>query len=132
GKVPVRVDEAPIDLLSLSAHKIHGPKGTGALFVRKGVRLRPLLYGGGHERGLRPGTEDVAGAVGLATAAELAVREREGEARRLAGLRERLEEGLEGRVPDLRVNGAGAERAPHVLNVSVPGASAESLLISLD
>ncbi len=132
GKLPVPVDEVPVDLLSLSAHKIHGPKGTGALFVRKGVELRPLLFGGGHERGMRPGTEDVAGAVGFALAAELAERERETEARRLEGLRDRLEAGLRSRVPDLAVNGAGTERAPHVLHVSVPGASGESLLVTLD
>lgn len=132
GKIPVRVDEVPVGLLSLSAHKIYGPKGTGALFLRKGVKLRPLVFGGGHERGMRSGTEDVAGAVGLSIAAELAVRELEEESRRLRGLRDRLEAGLCSRVPDLAVNGAGAERAPHVLNVSVAGASNESLLITLD
>ena len=132
GKLPLRVDEVPVDLLSISAHKIGGPKGVGALFLRKGVRIEPLIYGGGHERGLRAGTEDVAGVVGFATAVELAMRDREAEMARLAGLRDRLQTLLEESVPDLIVNGAGAERLPTHLNVSVPGASSEVLLMSLD
>jgi cysteine desulfurase len=132
GKLPVRVDETPVSLLALSAHKVGGPKGTGALFVRRGVKLRPLHFGGGHERGLRAGTEDVAGAVGFALAAELAERERVEQGRRVGALRDRLEAGLRERVPDLRVHGAGAERAPGILNVSMPGASSETLLLSLD
>lgn len=132
GKVPVRVDAVPVDLLALSAHKIGGPGGVGALFVRKGTRLAPLLFGGGQERGLRPGTEDVAGAVGFALAAELAEWEREREMARLAGLRDRLEAGLRAAVPDLRVNGAEADRLPTISNLSFPGADAESLLMTLD
>jgi cysteine desulfurase len=132
GKVPVRVDGAPIDLLSLSAHKIGGPKGVGALFVRKGTRLEPLIHGGGHERGLRAGTEDVAGAIGFATAAEIAIRERDEEMPRIGRLRDRLEAGLRERVPQLSVNAGGAERVPTILNVSVPGANAELLLVMLD
>jgi cysteine desulfurase len=132
GKVSVRVDEVPVSMLSLSAHKIYGPKGTGALFVRKGTRLAPLVHGGGHERGMRSGTEDVAGAVGFALAAELAVAELEREATRLSGLRDRLEAELRRVVPGLVVNGEGAPRAPHVLNVSVPGASGETMLLTMD
>lgn len=132
GKVRVRVDEVPVSLLSLSAHKIGGPKGTGALFVRKGTKLRPLLFGGGHERGLRSGTEDVAGAVGFALAAEFAEREREASMRRLGALRDRLEAGLRAAVPELRVNGAGAPRVATISNLSVPGASSETLLLTLD
>lgn len=132
GKVPVRVDRVPVSLLALTAHKLGGPKGTGALFVRRGTALAPRLFGGGQERGLRPGTEDVAGAVGLAVAAELAERERETEMVRLAALRDRLEAGLRAAVPDLRVNGAGAPRIATHLNVSTPGADAEALLMSLD
>jgi len=132
GRVPVRVDAVPVDLVSLSAHKLGGPKGVGALYVREGVALEPLVYGGGQERGLRPGTQNVAAAVGFAVAAELAVREMEAESARLAGLRDRLEAGLRARLPDLEVNGAGAARLPHILNVSVPGADLESLLVVLD
>jgi cysteine desulfurase len=132
GKLPVRVDEVPVSLLSLSAHKISGPKGVGALFIRKGTKLEPLIYGGGHERGLRAGTEDVAGAVGFAMAAELAVRERSQEAARLQRLRDRLQQMLVDRVPDLVVNAGSAERLPNILNVSVPGANSELLLVVLD
>ena len=132
GKLPIRVDETPVAMASVSAHKIGGPKGVGALFVRKGTKLVPLIFGGGHERGLRAGTEDVAGAVGLAVAAELASAEREGLSTRLRAMRDRLEAGLRQRVPDLVVNGGGAERTSHVLNVSIPGASNETLLLSLD
>ena len=132
GKVRVRVDEVPVTLASFSAHKIGGPKGVGALFVRMGTELTPLVYGGGHERGLRAGTEDVAGAVALATAAELAVADLEAFATRTAALRDRLEAGLRRRVPELVVNGDGAARAPHISNVSVPGAANETLLLTLD
>jgi cysteine desulfurase len=132
GKLPVRVDDVPVTMLSLSAHKIGGPKGVGALFVRKGTPLQPLIHGGGHERGLRAGTEDVAGAVGFSVAADLAVQEREVEMRRLEVLRDRLQTALVERVPDLIVNAAGAVRLPTVLNVSVPGANSEVLLVMLD
>lgn len=132
GKLDVRVDAVPLTMLSMSAHKIGGPKGVGALFVRKGTRLDPLIHGGGHERGLRAGTEDVAGAVGFAVAAESAIAEREDQMRRIAGLRDRLQAGLVDRVPDLIVNAGGTERLPTVLNVSIPGASSEVLLMMLD
>lgn len=132
GKLEVRVDNSPIRMLSVSAHKIGGPKGAGALFVRKGVHLAPLIHGGGHERGMRAGTEDVAGAVGLATAAELAVRDRQVDMERVARLRDRLQAGLVKRVPDLIVNAARTRRLPNLLNVSVPGANSELLLVMLD
>jgi cysteine desulfurase len=132
GKLPVRVDEVAVELLTVSAHKLGGPKGVGALFVRRGTELAPLLHGGGQEGGLRPGTEDVAGAVGLAAAAVLAEAERMGEMERLRPLLDRLEAGLRERVVELVVNGAGAERSPTILNVSVPGADPEMLLPALD
>ena len=132
GKLRVRVDEVPVDLLSVSAHKLGGPKGVGALFVRRGTELVPLVYGGGQERGIRPGTEDVAGAVGLAVAAELAEAERSAEMDRLGTFRDRLEAELCGAVPELVVHGVGADRLPTVLNVSVPGADPEMLLPALD
>jgi cysteine desulfurase len=105
GKIRVRVDETPCDLLAISAHKIGGPKGIGALFVREGVSVLPLVHGGGQERELRPGTENVAAAVGLAVAAELAATEQETEAARLLDLRGRLERGLQQAVPELVING---------------------------
>src|SRR5690606_24298980 len=125
GKVPVDLSTVPATLASISAHKIGGPKGVGALFVRSGTSLAPLIHGGGHEHGLRAGTEDVSGAIGLATAAELAVQEQAEFARRVGGLRDRLELALVARVPDLNVNAGGADRAPHILNVSVPGVANE-------
>lgn len=132
GKRPVRVDEVPVDLLTVTGHKIYGPKGTGLLYVRSGTAVSPLLHGGGQERGLRPGTEDVAGAVGLATALDLAVREREAEHGRLRALRDALEARLSETIPGVRINAAGAPRAPHVSSVSVPGVDGAALLMSLD
>jgi cysteine desulfurase len=132
GKVRVRVDEIPADLLSFSAHKVGGPKGIGALFVRRGTRLAPLLHGGGQERGMRPGTEDVAGAAAFAAAAEAAEAERETEMARLGSLRDRIEATLRERIPGLVVNAAGAPRLATISNVSVPGADPEALLAALD
>ena len=132
GKLRVRVDEVAAALLAFSAHKIGGPKGVGALFVRRGTQLAPLMHGGGQERGLRPGTEDVAGAVAFAAAAEAAETEREEVMARIGALRDRLEAGLRARVPGLVVNSAAAPRLPTVSNVSVPGADPEMLLMGLD
>jgi len=132
GKVPVRVDEVAADLVAFSAHKVGGPKGVGALYVRRGTRLHPLLHGGGQERGMRPGTEDVAGAAGFAAAAEGAEAERETAMARIGVLRDRLEAGLRAAVPGLVVNAAGAPRLPTIGNVSVPGADPEALLMGLD
>ena len=133
GKVPVDVSQVPVDLLSGTGHKICGPKGTGFLFAREGTALAPLLHGGGQERARRPGTEDVAGAVGLATAVRLAVSERESEAGRLVGLRDRLGAGLRDRLGDVRINARDAERAPHVLSVAVGGVEdGAALVMALD
>jgi cysteine desulfurase len=132
GKVPVDARKVPFDILTISGHKIGAPKGIGAIFIRHGTPFEPLLYGGAQNRGVRPGTENVAAAVGPATAAELAVEEREEEVRRLGELRDRLEAALLERIPDAVVNGKGAPRAPHVLNISVPGTDSESLLLALD
>lgn len=132
GKLEVRVDRVPAAMLSLSAHKVGGPKGVGLLFARKGTRFHPLVYGGSQERGLRPGTEDVAGAVGFAVAAELATRDREAETARLGALRDRLEAGLRAAIPDLCVNAAGAARLPTHLNVCIPGVDSGALVPALD
>ena len=132
AKVRVRVDETPCDLLSLSAHKIAGPKGIGALYIREGTAVLPLVHGGGQERDLRPGTENVASAVGFAVAAELAAAEQEEEAARLADLRGRLQRGLQEIVPELVVNGSAGHGLPNILNVTVPGADQEGLIIGLD
>ena len=118
GKIPLDVDELGVDLLTLSAHKLYGPKGVGALYVRRGVELDPLLFGGGQERGTRPGTESVPLAVGLARAVELAVEGMREESRRLAALRGALQEALVRRFPALLINGHPVDRLPHVLSVS--------------
>ena len=133
GKIPVSVsgEEAP-DLLTMTGHKIYGPKGTGILFARTGVALAPMVHGGGQERGLRPGTQDVAGAVGVATALQLAVTEQASEGERLNGLRTTLETELEESIDDLRIHGREGPRAPHVLNVGIRGASQVGLLAALD
>ncbi len=133
GKVPLDVREVEADLVSLSAHKIGGPKGAGALYVRQGVRIRPLLRGGPHERNLRAGTEGVLGIIGLGAAARSAlVGQRDGEPERIRGLRDRLEEGLLRQVPGAVRNGHATQRVPNTLNVSFPGCDGETLLMALD
>ena len=132
GKVPVSVADLPIDLLSLAGHKIYGAKGTGVLFVRRGVDITPLLFGGGQERALRPGTEDVAGAVGMSIAVDLAVREQESEAARLRKLRDLLQSRLENNISGLRIHGNVPNRAPHILNVGIENVDPDALLAGLD
>jgi cysteine desulfurase len=132
GKVDVDVRRAAFDLLSLSGHKIGAPKGIGALFIRRGTPISPLMFGGTQDRGRRPGTENVAMAVGLARAAELAVAEREHEWEKLERMRDRLEAALLARIPDAVIHGRGSPRAPHITSVSVPGTDSESLLMALD
>lgn len=133
GKVPLDVATSGIDLLSLTAHKLYGPKGVGALYVRSGrprVRIEPLLYGGGHERGLRPGTLPVPAIVGFGRAVELAMAERESEAARLAALRERLFERLT-RVGGVARNGHATARLAGNLNVAIEGIEADALVVAL-
>jgi len=132
GHVPFTVDEIEADLLSLSAHKLYGPKGVGALFIRKGIRIAPLLRGGGQERGRRASTENVPGIVGLGRAAEVARENMAGEAAELARLRERLIEGIRERIEGLRFNGHPERRLPGNVSVSFEGVEAEPLLLTLD
>jgi cysteine desulfurase len=132
GKVPVSLKDAGVDLLTATGHKINGPKGTGILYVRSGTPVTPLLHGGGQEAGLRPGTEDVAGAVGFATALRLAVTERETASARLAALRDGLERELLHSVPGARVNCSSVPRSPHVSSVGIPVADGAALIMALD
>ncbi|MGH7650890.1 MAG: cysteine desulfurase family protein [Gemmatimonadaceae bacterium] len=132
GKVPIDAQKQRFDFLTISGHKVGAPKGIGALFIRRGTHIEPLMHGGTQDRGRRPGTENVAAAVGLARAAELTIAESEAHCARLRKLRERLEAGILARVPDAILHGNGAERAPHIVNVSVPGTDSESLLMALD
>ena len=132
GKVEVDVEAVCADLLSVSAHKVYGPKGAGALFVRAGTVLEPLLHGGGQERGLRSGTENVAAAVGLGEAAELVSAEWREEARRVGGLRKMLWEGIAERIDGVSINGDLEGSVPNTLNLHVEGVSGEALVMSLD
>ncbi|MBV8369033.1 MAG: cysteine desulfurase [Candidatus Eremiobacteraeota bacterium] len=132
GWLPLDVRALGVDLLSLSGHKFHGPKGVGALYVRHRTPLEPLIVGGGQEQGLRAGTEDVAGIAGFATALALADAERPETAPRVAALRDRLEAGILAAIPDVVVNGAGAPRLPGILSVAFAGAPSDALLIRLD
>ncbi len=132
GKVPIDAQKQQFDFLTISGHKFGAPKGIGALFIRRGVHIEPLMHGGTQDRGRRPGTENVAAAVGLARAAELTLAECEAHCARIQKLRERLEAGILAKVPDAVIHGRGAPRAPHITNVSVPGTDSESLLMALD
>ena len=132
GKIPIDVQQFQLDLLSLSGHKLYAPKGIGALYVRGGTRLKQLLYGGHHQRGVRPGTENVAGIVGLGKAAEIAGHSLANDAKRLTALRDQLEHGLLCRVPHSRINGGHAVRTPNTSNLVFPGVEGEALLIALD
>jgi cysteine desulfurase len=132
GKITIDAQKQQFDFLTISGHKFGAPKGIGALFIRRGTSLEPLMHGGTQDRGRRPGTENVAAAVGLARAAELVLAECETHCARLLKLRERLEAGILAKVPDAVIHGRGAERAPHIVNVSVPGTDSESLLMALD
>jgi cysteine desulfurase len=132
GKVEVDARATAFDVLSISGHKIGAPKGIGALYIRRGTPIEPLMFGGTQDRGRRPGTENVAMAVGLAKAAELAVAERTHEWKKLETLRVRLEAAFLARVPDAVIHGRDAPRAPHITNISVPGVDSESMLMALD
>jgi cysteine desulfurase len=131
GLLDIEVDDLHVDLLSISAHKIYGPKGCGALYVRRGTPLAPLLHGGVQEGGLRPGTENIPGIAGLGEAAALTLAKKGAERLRIAQLRDRLVEGLQERIPGLVINRPAAAWAPHVVSASFPGADAEAMLLHL-
>lgn len=132
GKMELDVHDLQVDLLALSGHKFHGPKGVGALFVREGVELDPVMLGGSHERNRRGGTENVPGIVGLGKACELAEECLEAFQATSAKLRARLEQGLRKEIPDIVINGASVPRLSHVSNISFRGVQGETLLIALD
>jgi cysteine desulfurase len=136
GKIPVNVRELGVDLLTCSAHKLYGPKGIGALYIRRGTALEPLLVGGGQERGYRPGTENVALAVGFAKAVELAVAGMKDEPARLAGLRDELQSRIVNEFPAAIINGSLSARLPHILNISFDSTrisiEGEMLLLNMD
>lgn len=132
GKTPTRVDELGVDLLSMSAHKLHGPKGVGCLIVRSGVRIEPQILGGGHERNRRAGTENVAGIVGLSKALTIAQRDYEKNTAHLVSLRNRLIEGVLDRIPKSELTGHPVMRLPHHASFLFDGVEGESLLLQLD
>ena len=132
GKVRVDVKELGVDMLSLTGHKIYGPKGTGALFIRQGVKIAPLFYGGSHERKRRPGTENVAGVVGLAKALEIAEECREEDYMRLNMLSEFFIDTVLREIPNCRFNGPRTDRVPPTVNISFSGIEGESIILALD
>ncbi len=132
GKIPVDVEKLGVDLVSVSAHKLNGPMGVGALYIRKGTTLRPILYGGHHERDRRPGTENVPGIVGLGKAAELARQKLEAETVRLGNLRDRLEKRILESVPGVTVNGDRERRLPTTTNLSFDYIEGEGFVIAMD
>jgi cysteine desulfurase len=132
GKIPVDVRQLKVDLYSMSAHKIHGPKGVGALFVKKATALKPIMTGGGHERNRRSGTENVAGIVGFGVAARLAREGLRSDMTRVRGLRDQLETGLKSKIASIHVNAENAPRLPNTSNIMVDYAEGEGLVIALD
>jgi cysteine sulfinate desulfinase/cysteine desulfurase-like protein len=132
GKIPLDVDSLDVDFLTMSAHKLHGPKGIGAIYIRKGVALDPLIHGGGQESGMRAGTENTSGIVGFGKAAELAEKRLKEMNHRIRNLRDRLWEGISDMIPDAMMNGHPEERLPNTLNVSLPGMRGESVVLALD
>ena len=132
GAIPLDVKALNADMLSMSGHKFHGPKGIGVLYVRKGVRLDTLIHGGAQERGQRAGTENLAGIVGIGKAIELATQNLEQNAARMSALRDKLMDGILERIPDVRVNGPREGRLPNNVNVSVRYIEGESMLLRLD
>jgi len=135
GKIPIDIEALGVDLYSISGHKFYAPKGIGALFVRKGTKLRPIQFGGKHERERRPGTENVPSAVAMGKAAAIARDKLAIESARLESLRDRLETGILARVPDTGVNGSGAGlggRTSNTTNIYFDGLEGEALVISLD
>lgn len=132
GKIETPLAPLPIGLATISGHKLGAPKGIGALVLRGGARVAPQVHGGGQQHGVRPGTENIAGAVGLGVAVRLARREQTAEAARIGALRDDLARLLSASIPDLQVTAASAPRAPHVLSVRISGADSEALLMHLD
>lgn len=132
GKIPVNVEELNVDMLSLSAHKVYGPKGIGALYVKKGVRLEPIVHGGGHEKGLRPGTENVSGIVGLGKACELAEKNLTDNAKYITNLRDKLIKGVLDSVEQSYLNGHPTKRLPNNVNFRFASIEGESLVLHLD
>jgi cysteine desulfurase len=132
GKIPYSISQLGCDLLSISAHKLYGPKGVGLLFIKSGTKIQTWNQGGGHERGRRAGTENVAGVIGLSKALEIAARDMEKETTKLNSMTNRFYQMLKERVPDIRINGSLEKRVPNTLNISFRGVEGEAMILSLD
>jgi len=132
GKIDINVKELRVDLLSLSAHKFYGPKGVGALYIKKGTKITPMQTGGHHEKKRRAGTENVPGIVGLGKAADMAKLEMAGEAKRLSALRDKLQRGIEKAIKEVRLNGHPTQRLPNTCNISFEYLEGESIILNLD
>lgn len=132
GKIPIDVQKISLDTLAVSAHKLYGPKGVGAIFIRKGTRIIPMIHGGHHERSRRAGTENIPGIVGLAKATEIASRDMEQQQQHLKNLTESFFKKLTEKIPDLFLNGHPEKRIPSTLNISFKGVEGESIILSLD
>jgi len=132
AKLDIDVQQLPVDLVSVSAHKIYGPKGIGALYIKKGVKITQLSHGGHHERGLRAGTENVPGIVGFAKAVELAAEDRKGKNNRLVELRDRLHKGITKSIEEVYLNGHSQQRLPGTLNLGFRYIEGESIMLNLD
>jgi cysteine desulfurase len=132
GKIPVDVKKLGVDMLSLTGHKIYGPKGAGALFVRQGIKISPLFYGGSHEKKRRPGTENVAGIVGLAKSLEIAGKKMADDSGRLGSLADYFIDAVVSHIPHTSVNSPRNNRIPQTVNLSFAGAEGESIVLSLD
>jgi cysteine desulfurase len=132
GKIAYKIPDLGCDLLSISAHKLYGPKGVGLLFIKSGVKIQPWNEGGGHERGRRAGTENIAGIVGLAKALEIAYRDMDDETAKLKSMTTRFYKLVKDRIPDIRLNGSFERRVPNTLNISFKAIEGESMILSLD
>ena len=132
GKIPINVGDLNVDMLSLSAHKLYGPKGVGALYMKQGVRIEPIMYGGGHEKGIRPGTENVPGIVGLGKACSIAKENLQRDAQRLISLRDMLIDGVLSEIEESYLNGHKTKRLPNNANFRFTGIEGESLILHLD
>jgi cysteine desulfurase len=132
GKIPINVKEMNIDMLSISSHKIYGPKGIGAIYIKDGIDIEPIIFGGGHERGIRSGTENVPGIVGLGKACELAEKRMKKDIKRVMKMRDRLIEGLSEKIPESYLNGHPTKRLPNNVNFRFAGVLGESLVKALD
>jgi cysteine sulfinate desulfinase/cysteine desulfurase-like protein len=132
GKIPIDVEDLDVDLLTISGHKFHGPKGIGALYIRKGLEIEPLIHGGKQESGNRAGTENMAGIIGLGCAAELALAEVQNDPEMLLKKRDDLMNGIKKLIPGAVLNGHPQQRLPNTLNMTLPGLRGESLVIALD